>query len=99
MRDCVLEQKGTWDSHLPLIEFMIKALKWRRELYGRRYRTPLCWYESSESVILGLEIGQLTIEKVKLTRDKNENITNKEKKATMIRGGKIWNLWKVIMCF
>jgi len=34
--------------------------------YGRRCRTPLCWYESSESAVLGPEIVQQTIEKVKM---------------------------------
>ncbi|MCI26236.1 hypothetical protein A2U01_0047431, partial [Trifolium medium] len=31
-------------------------------LYRRRCRTPLCWYESRESVILGPEIVQETTE-------------------------------------
>ncbi|XP_058783826.1 uncharacterized protein LOC131658563 [Vicia villosa] len=39
-------------------------------LYGRRCRTPVCWYESGESIILGLEIVQQTTEKIKMIREK-----------------------------
>ncbi|XP_058726037.1 uncharacterized protein LOC131597350 [Vicia villosa] len=38
-------------------------------LYGRRYRTPLCWHESGEGVVLGPEIVRETTEKVKLIRE------------------------------
>ncbi|MCI61182.1 hypothetical protein A2U01_0082439, partial [Trifolium medium] len=41
-----------------------------KALYGRRCRTPLCWYESSESVVLGPEIVQETTEKIKVIREK-----------------------------
>ena len=39
-------------------------------LYGRRCRTPLCWHESGESVVLGPELIRETTEKVKLIREK-----------------------------
>jgi len=35
LRACVLEQKGSWESYLSLIEFTYK------DLYGIRCRTPL----------------------------------------------------------
>ena len=77
LRVCVLEQGGTWDSHLPLIEFTYNnsyhssiGMAPFEALYGRRCRTPLCWYESGESVVLGPEIVQQTTEKVRLIRDK-----------------------------
>lgn len=38
--------------------------------YGKRCRTPLCWYESGESVVLGPDINQRTIDKVKMIQDK-----------------------------
>ena len=40
------------------------------ELYGRRCRTPLCWYESGESVVLGPEIMRETTEKIKRIQDR-----------------------------
>ena len=77
MRACVLEQGVTWDSYLPLIEFTYNNhfhssidMSSFEALYGRRCRTPLCWYESGESVVLGPEIVCQTIEKVKLIQDK-----------------------------
>ncbi|XP_050908785.1 uncharacterized protein LOC127122507 [Lathyrus oleraceus] len=39
-------------------------------LYGRRCRTPLCWHESGESVVLGPEIVRETTKTVKMIRDK-----------------------------
>lgn len=39
-------------------------------LYGRRCRTPLCRYDSGESVMLGPEIIQQTTEKIKIIQEK-----------------------------
>ncbi|XP_050876927.1 uncharacterized protein LOC127080660 [Lathyrus oleraceus] len=63
LRACVIEQGGIWDSHLQLIEFTNNnnfhssiGMAPFEALYGRRCRTPMCWYESGESVVLELEI-------------------------------------------
>jgi len=52
LRVCVLEQGGTWDSHLPLMEFTYNnsyhssiGMAPFEALHGRRCRTPLCWFE------------------------------------------------------
>ena len=70
---CVLEQGGLWDIYLPLIEFTYNnsyhssiGMAPFEALYGWRCRTPLCWHESGESVVLGPEIIRETTEKVKL---------------------------------
>ena len=39
-------------------------------LYGRPCRAPLCWFEASESVILGREIVRETTKKIKLIQDR-----------------------------
>ncbi|MCI67335.1 hypothetical protein A2U01_0088594, partial [Trifolium medium] len=39
-------------------------------LYGRKCRTPLCWFESGENVVLGPEIVQQTTEKIKMIQEK-----------------------------
>jgi len=77
LRVCVLEQGGTWDSHLPLIEFTHNnsyhssiGMAPFEALYGRRCRTPLCWFESGESVVSGPGIVQQTTEKVKMIQEK-----------------------------
>jgi len=38
-------------------------------LYGRRCRTPLCWQQDGEAVVLGPEFLQQTIEKVRVIQD------------------------------
>lgn len=77
LRACILEQGGTSDGHLSLIEFSYNnsfdysiGMMSFEELYGWRCRTPLCWYESGKSVVLGLEIVQQTTKNVKMIRDK-----------------------------
>ncbi|XP_050916491.1 uncharacterized protein LOC127131619 [Lathyrus oleraceus] len=74
---CVLEQGGSWDTYLPLIEFTYNnsyhssiGMAPFEALYGRRCRTPLCWHESGEGVVLGPELVRETTEKVKFIREK-----------------------------
>jgi len=48
-------------------------------LYGRRCRTPLCWFESGESVVLGPDIVQQTTEKVKMIQEKMKVSQSRQK--------------------
>jgi len=86
LRVYVLEQGGTWDSHLPLIDFTYNnsyhssiGMAPLEALYGRRCRTPLCWFESDESVVLGPDIVQQTTEKVKLIQEKMKASQSRQK--------------------
>ncbi|XP_058784505.1 uncharacterized protein LOC131659315 [Vicia villosa] len=70
LRACVLKQGGSWSTHLPLIEFTYNnshhysiGMAPFEALYGRRCRTPLCWHEFGEGVVLGPEIVRETIDK------------------------------------
>ncbi|XP_050915611.1 uncharacterized protein LOC127130688 [Lathyrus oleraceus] len=63
LRDCVLEQGGSWDNFLPLTEFTYNNSFYSsigmvpfEALCGKRCTTSLCWYESGEGVVIGLEI-------------------------------------------
>lgn len=47
-------------------------------LYYRRYRTPLCWYEYGESVVLGHKVVQQTIEKVKMIQEKMKTMQSRQ---------------------
>ena len=55
LRACVLDFKGSWASHLPLVEFAynnsyhssIKAAPYEA-LYGIKCRSPICWDEVGE---------------------------------------------------
>ena len=39
-------------------------------LYGRKCRSPICWTEVGERQILGPEIVQLTIDKIKVIQQR-----------------------------
>lgn len=86
LRACILEQGGSWDTHLPLVEFTYNnsyhssiAMAPFEALYGRRCRTPLCWHESGESVVLGPEIVRETTKTVKMIRDKMKISQSRQK--------------------
>ena len=75
LKECVLEDRGSWDAYVPLIEFTYNnnfhssiGMAPFEVLYGRRCRTPLCWYESGESAMLGPEIVSQTTKNVKMIR-------------------------------
>jgi len=77
LRACVLEQDVSWVEHLPLNEFTYNnsfhssiRMTLFEALYGRRCKTPLCWYESSESALLGPNVVQETTVKVKMIQEK-----------------------------
>lgn len=69
---CVLEQEGARDGFLPLIKFTYNnsyhysiRMSQIEALYGKRCRTPLCWYEYKESDVLGPEIKHQATENMK----------------------------------
>ncbi|KAK2436721.1 hypothetical protein QL285_021693 [Trifolium repens] len=75
LRACVLDDRGSWDDVLPLIEFTYNnsfhtsiGMAPYEALYGRRYQTPLCWYQDGESMIVGPEMVQQTTDKVRKIR-------------------------------
>src|SRR4030066_17083 len=77
LRACVLEQGVSWSKCLPLVEFTYNnsfhssiGMAPFEALYGRRCRTPLCWYETGENALIGPEIIQQTSEKGKLIQEK-----------------------------
>ena len=77
LRACVLDHKGSWDEHLPLVEFTynnsyqasIQMVPYEA-LYGRPCRSPLCWTEVGESSITGPNLIRDTSEKVSLIRQR-----------------------------
>jgi len=86
LRACMLEQRGSWDSFLPLIEFTYNnsfhssiGMASYEALYGKRCRTPLCWIDPGESIALGPEVVQQTIEKVKLIQKRMKASLSRQK--------------------
>ena len=75
LRACVLDHKGSWEEHLPLVEFSYNnsyqasiQMAPYEALYGRPCRSPLCWTEVGESSITGPDLIRDTSEKVSLIR-------------------------------
>ena len=76
LRTCILDHLGAWDEVLALIEFAYNnsfhasiGMALYEALYGRRCRTPLCWYQDGEAVLVGPELLEQTTEKVRMVRN------------------------------
>ena len=75
LRGCVLDFSGTWERHLPLVEFAYNnsfqssiGMAPFEALYGRPCRSPVCWAEVGDAPLLGPELVRETTEKVELIR-------------------------------
>ncbi|KAJ9544295.1 hypothetical protein OSB04_024002 [Centaurea solstitialis] len=94
LRACVLDFVGSWEDHLPLIEFAyndsyhssIEAAPYEI-LYGRKCRTLLCWNEVGEKQLVGPEVVQITSDKInqvqdrlKTARDRQKSYANKRRR-------------------
>ena len=67
----MIDFKGNWDDHLPLIEFAYNnsyhssiGMAPFEALYGRRCRSPIGCFEVGEVALIGLELVHEAIEKV-----------------------------------
>ena len=75
LRACVLDFQGSWDEHLPLVEFAYNnsfhssiRISPYEALYGRPYRSPICWEEIGDRALLDLEIVEQTTEKIRVIK-------------------------------
>ena len=92
LRACALDLKGSWASHLPLVEFAynnsyhssIKAAPYET-LYGRKCRSPMRWDEVGERKLLGPDIIQRTCEKVYMIRDRLRAAQSRQKSYFVIK--------------
>ena len=73
LRGCVLDYKGSWEEHLPLVEFSYNnsyqasiQMAPYEALYGRPCRSSLCWTKVGESSITGPDLDRDTSKKVSL---------------------------------
>ena len=77
LRAGIIDLKGSWDDHLPLIEFAYNnsyhssiQMAPFEALYGRRCRSPIGWFEVSEASIIGPDLVFDALEKVQLIRER-----------------------------
>nr|GEV14706.1 putative reverse transcriptase domain-containing protein [Tanacetum cinerariifolium] len=71
LRSCVMDFGGSWEVHLPLVEFSynnsyhssVRCASFEA-LYGRKFRSPILWTEVGEGQLIGLEIVQENTKKI-----------------------------------
>nr|GEW27370.1 putative reverse transcriptase domain-containing protein [Tanacetum cinerariifolium] len=94
LRACAIDFGKGWEKHLPLVEFSynnsyhdsIKSTPFEA-LYGRMYRSPVCWAEVCDTQLTGPEIIPETTEKIvqirqhlQAARDQQRNYANIRRK-------------------
>ena len=92
LRACVLDHKGSWEEHLPLVEFAynnsyqasIRMVPYEA-LYGRPCRSPLGWTEVEKSSITGLDLIRDTLEKVSLMGQRLLTAQSRQKSYADVR--------------
>ena len=92
LRECVLDHKGSWEEHLPLVEFAYNnsyqvsiQMTPYEALYGRPCRSPLCWTEVGESSITCPDLIRDTSEKVSLIQQRLLMAQSRQKSYADVR--------------
>ncbi|GKA64907.1 putative reverse transcriptase domain-containing protein [Tanacetum coccineum] len=86
LRACVIDFGKGWVKHLPLAKFSynnsyhasIKAAPYEA-LYGRKYRSLVCWAEVGEAQLTGLELIQETTKKIVLIKQRIQAAQDRQK--------------------
>ena len=86
LRLCILDFGGTWEEHLPLVEFAYNnsfqssiGMAPFEALYGRPCRSPTCWWESTDKILLGPDMVRETSEKIDLIRKRMKAAQDRQK--------------------
>ena len=92
LRACVLDLKGSWEKHLPLVEFAYNnsyqasiQMAPYEALYGRPCRSPICWTEVGESSITGPDLIRNTSDKVGMIRKRLLTAQSLQKSYAYVR--------------
>ncbi|GJS84209.1 putative reverse transcriptase domain-containing protein [Tanacetum coccineum] len=94
LRACVLDFRGSWDVHLPLVDFAYNnsyhsSMRCApfEALYGRKCHSPILWAEVEEGQLIGHELVQETTKKIsqikdrlKAARDRQKSYADKRRK-------------------
>ena len=77
LRACVIELGGHWDNFLPLAEFSYNNsyhssidMAPFEALYGRRYRSPIGWFDAFEVRPWGTDLLRESLDNVKCIQEK-----------------------------
>ncbi|XP_074265877.1 uncharacterized protein LOC141588329 [Silene latifolia] len=92
LRACVMEFGGSWEDRLDLIEFSYNnsyhasiGMAPFEALYGRKCRSPVCWDDSTEVVVLGPQMIQDMIEQIQVIRQKMKAAQDRQKSYADLR--------------
>ncbi|GJV36129.1 putative reverse transcriptase domain-containing protein [Tanacetum coccineum] len=92
LRACVMDFGGSWDVHLPLVEFSYNnnyhssvRCAMFEALYGRKFRSPILWSEVGEGQLTGPEIVQETTEKILQIKDRLKATRDRQKSYAYMR--------------
>ena len=85
-RACIIDFKGNWDKHLPLVELSYNnsfdssiSMDPYQALYGRRCRSPIRWFKVGEFSVLGLDFIYKTLEEVYMIRNRLQTAYSRQK--------------------
>ena len=86
LRACVLDFQGKREEYLPLVEFSynnsyqatIKMTPFEA-LYGRKCTTPLCWNDLDDVPIVGPEMLQEIVDRVKIVQQNMKAAQDRQK--------------------
>ncbi|GJY88451.1 reverse transcriptase domain-containing protein [Tanacetum coccineum] len=86
LRACVLDFGGSWDVHLPLVEFSynngyhssVRCAPFKA-LYGRKCHSPIMWAEIGEGQLIGPELVQETTGKISQIKDRIKAAHDRQK--------------------
>jgi hypothetical protein len=86
LRACVMDFGVGWSKFLPLVEFAYNnsyqasiEMAPYEALYGRKCRSPVCWFEVGEKRLIGTELIQITSEKIEVIRKKLQTAQSRQK--------------------
>lgn len=86
LRACVIDFGGSWDQFLPLAEFAYNnsyqssiQMAPYEAFYGRRCWSPIGWFEPGESRLLGTELVQDALDKVRIIQDRLHTAQSRQK--------------------
>lgn len=117
LRSSILQFGDAWHKRLPLLEFAYNnsfhssiGMTPFEALYGKSCRTPLCWSEVGERVLVGLKIVEETTQNIqvikanlKAAQDRQKSIANRHSTDRVYKVGD-WvflklSLWKGVVRF
>ncbi|KAH0665088.1 hypothetical protein KY285_026294 [Solanum tuberosum] len=93
LRACVIDFKGNWDDHLPLIEFSYNNISYHSDiqmapyeaLYGRRCRSPIRWFVVGEAGLIGQDLVHQAMEKMKVIQERLKTAQSRQKSYPDVR--------------